>query len=139
MSSRNPEQESALQTGNRLNLLQALQGLGAAQIQVRYGGREGQCTHCLVSTTPADALLTFQASVVTQHRIDHRRVEEQIARLSLMSALKEFALHWVKLEHPRWMLNEGGSGVMTIDPISRQFTLEHDVYLTESFRYRLID
>lgn len=139
MPSRRPEQEANLQTGNRLHLLQVLQDLGVDRIQVHYGGRHGRCTHCLVSTTPADALPAVHATLVTQHRFDHARVEERAIRPSLLSALKDFALHWIELKHPRWMHDDGGSGVMTIDVITQQFTLEHDVYLTESFRYRLVD
>jgi hypothetical protein len=132
-------QEVTLQAGNRLHLLQALQGLGVEQVHIRYGGKQGRCTHCLVSTTPTDALPALQTVVVVQHRLERVFGLEQSAKPPLLTALKEFALHWADLKHPHWPRGDGGAGVMTIDVASRQFKLAHDVYLTESFCYRLVD
>jgi hypothetical protein len=134
-----PEREVSLQAANRHWLLQALQGLGITQVQVRYSGRHGRCIYCLVSTSPSDALAALRSTVVTQHCSESSVLTEQTERPPLLSALKDFALHWAELKHPRWTHDDGGAGVMTVDIATRQFTLEHNVFLTENFCYRLVD
>lgn len=134
-----PEREAYLQAANRLHLLQALQSLGITQAQVRYSGRHGRCVYCLVSTSPSDALAALRSTFVTQHCSENFVLNERTERPPLLPALKEFALHWAELRQPRWTHDDGGSGVMTVDMATRQFTLEHNVFLTESFCYRLVD
>lgn len=131
--------ETALLTANRRHLLQALQGSGLTQIQVRYGGRHGRCTHCLVSTTPSDALITLQNTPVTQHTLGSALGKEGTVTTSLLAALKEFSLHWVELQQRHWTRDDGGDGIMTIEVSSCRFTLEHNAHLTENFCYRLVD
>lgn len=139
MSSELPKREVALQAENRLILLKALRVLGVQQIKIRYGGKLNRCTHCLLSTTPADKLSLLLTQMVLQYLSTENLTSVMPQHLSLHKALKDFVRHWLTLHHPHWTRDDGGSGVMTIDVHTRTFTLEHDVYLTENCCYRLKD
>lgn len=129
----------ALQAANRPQLLAALQALAVERIYIRYAGRQGRCTHCLVSTVPADTLAAMLDTPVAQQECEASLAMERTVSLPLLAALKAFALHWVERRHPGWTTDDGGHGVMTVTVTSRQFTLEHDAQFTERFCYRLVD
>lgn len=141
MSPTLPERDVALQVANRQHLLSALQKLGVQQVKVRYGGKKDRCTHCLVNSVPSDKLADMHETKVIQVSTHTSLNKAGItdATTTVQQALKDFTLHWVELQHLRWTHDEGSAGIMTVDVSSRQFTLEHDVYLTENFCYRLVD
>lgn len=132
-------QEIARQTENRMLLLKALRVLGIQQVQTRYGGKKGRCTHCLVSTTPLDKLLLLECPVPQYPGGDDKVPAPAPRELSLLDALKDFTLHWIGLESPDWTCDDGGAGVMSIEVTSGVFTLEHNAYFTENLCYRLKD
>lgn len=138
MTSKLSLRETARQAENRLVLLSALQVLGIQQIKVRYGGKQDQCNYCHVSAHPPGKF-----SLLAGHRVMQYQGREGLAsspqEMPLLNALKSFALQWAELRHPHWTQQDGATGVLTIETASRELTLEHDVYLTENFYYRLKD
>lgn len=139
-----PAQEVAVQQENRRHLLRALRKLGIHFITVRYAASCSRQALCRIQAQPKQAVACLVITPVIQCWAVKRRKSPTAPAtasclMTLEAALQAFTLHWVSLRHGRWNHDEGGSGELTIDVATGHFTLTHETFFIEKFRYQLTE
>ena len=128
-------------SANRQRLLDALNAVAITEVTVRYvgGGDEGDVSEVIVQPESSLPQLNTQRLVYCYARGEYREgacyyfLEDK--EVLLDDALRDFVFTWVDSHHSGWEINDGGSGVMTINVTLHTFTLAHTEYCMECNDY----
>ena len=126
---------------NRQRLLETLMAAQITEVIIHYvgGSDEGDVSEVTVKPESCLAQLDTQRLVYCYARGEYREGAchyfLQDKEVSLDEALRDFVFTWIDTYHSGWEINEGGSGVMTINVAVDDFALEHTEYYTASNDY----